>query len=129
MNGIPVSNKIDTAAQCNVITLVILSKFDPEPNLYPVNVKLSTYNNSKIPVFGKSSLTLKHKKDNFDVSFIVVDSKSAPILGLSTSESLNLMKRISTVKVSDEQFFLRFIIVLELIKILTILKTRIIYAL
>ena len=112
MNGIPVSNKIDTAAQCNVITLAILSKFDPEPNLYPVNVKLSTYSNSKIPIFGKSSLTLKHKKDNFDVSFIAVDSKSAPILGLS-SESLNLIKRISTVKVSDEQFFLRFIIVLE----------------
>ena len=40
--------------------------------------------------------------DHFDVSFIVVDSKSIPILGLSTSESLNLIKRISTVNVYDE---------------------------
>ena len=53
-------------------------------------------------------LTLKHKKDHFDVSFIVVDSKSVPILGLATSESLNLTKRISAVNVSDEQFLSGF---------------------
>ena len=44
---------------------------------------------------------------HFDVSFIVVDSKSVPILGLATSESLNIIKRISAVNISDEQFFVR----------------------
>ena len=58
-NGIPVSYKIDTGAQCNVIPLTILKKFDPEPDLCPVNIKLSAYNNSTIPVLGKCSLTLK----------------------------------------------------------------------
>ena len=85
-----------------------MKKFDPEPDLCPVNIKLSAYNNSKIPVLGKCSLTLKHKKDHFDVSFIVVDSKSVPILGLATSESLNLIKRISAINVSDEQFLSEF---------------------
>ena len=66
--------------------------------------KLSACNNSKIPVLGKCSLTLKHKKDHFDVSFIVVNSKFMPILGLATCECLNLIKRISAVNVSDEQF-------------------------
>ena len=47
-------------------------------------------------------------KINFDVSFIVVDSKSVPVLGLATSESLNLIKRISAVNVSDEQFLSEF---------------------
>ena len=93
-NGIPVSYKIDTGAQCNVIPLTILKKFDPEPDLCPVNIKLSAYNNSKIPVLGKCSLNLKHKKDHFDVLLIVVDSKSVVILGLATSESLNLIKRM-----------------------------------
>ena len=41
-----------------------------------------------------------HKKDHLDVLFIAVDSKSAPILGLSTSESLNLIKHISAIKAS-----------------------------
>ena len=93
MNGIPVSDKIDTGAQCNVTPLKILKSFDPEPDLCPLNVKLSAYNNSKFPVLEKCSLTLKHKKDHFDVSFIVVNSKSVPILGLAASESLNLICR------------------------------------
>ena len=88
--------------------MTILKKFDTEPDLCPVKIKLSAYNNSKIPVLGECSLTLKHKKDHFDVSFIVVDSKSVPILGLATSESLNLIKRISTINVSDEQFLSEF---------------------
>ena len=54
------------------------------------------------------SLTLKHKNNHFDVLFIVVDSKSIPILGLSNSESLNLIKHISAVNASDEQFLSEF---------------------
>ena len=81
-----------------------MKKFDPELYLCPVNIKLSAYNNFKIPVLGGCSLTLKHKKDSFDVSFIVVNSKSVLILGLATSENLNLIKRISAINVSDEQF-------------------------
>ena len=98
---IPVSYKIDTRAQCNVIPLKVLKKFDSEPDLCPVKIKLSAYINSKIPILGKSSLTLKQKKDDFDVSFIVINSKYVPILGLSTCKSLNLIKRISAVNVSD----------------------------
>ena len=105
-NGISVSYKIDTGDQCNAIPLTILKKFDPEPDLYLVNIKLSAYNNSKILVLGKYSITtLKHKKDHFDVSFIVVDSISVPILGLATSKSLNLIKCISAV---NEQFLSEF---------------------
>ena len=70
--------------------------------------KVTAYNNSKISVLGKCSLTLKHNKDHFDVSFIVVDSKSVPILGLATSESLNVIKRNSAVNVNDERFLSEF---------------------
>ena len=66
-----------------------MKKFDPEPDLCPANMKISAHNNSKISVIGKCSLTPKHKKDHFDVSFIAVDSKSVPILGLATSENLS----------------------------------------
>ena len=72
-----------------------------------MHIKLSAYN-SKIPILGESSLTLKHKEDHFDVSFIVVDSKSMSILGLATSESLNLIKYISAINVSGEQFLSEF---------------------
>ena len=43
------------------------------------------------------------------VSFIVVDSKSVPILGLATSESIILIKCISAVNLlSDKQFLSEF---------------------
>ena len=74
-----------------------------------MKIKLSAYNNSKILVLGKCSFTIKHKKGHYcDVSFIVVDSKSVPVLGLATSESLNLIKRISVVNVSHKQFLFEF---------------------
>ena len=106
-NGIPASYKIATRAQCNVNPWTILKKFDPEPNLCPVNIKLSAYN-SKVPIIEKCSLTLKHKKDHFDVLFIVVNSKAVAILGLATSENLNLIQCISAVNISDEQFLSEF---------------------
>ena len=68
-NGIPVSYKM--IAELNVT--LFLSHFWKSlilnPDLCPVNTKLPAYNNSKIPVLGKWSLTLMHKKDHFDVSF------------------------------------------------------------
>ena len=39
-NGIPVSYLIYTGAQCNVIPLTFLKKFDAEPDLYPMNMKV-----------------------------------------------------------------------------------------
>ena len=67
--------------------MTILKKFDPEHNLCPVSIKLPTFNNSKIPI-----LTLTHKKNHFDISFILVDSKSIPILRLSTSDKMYFCK-------------------------------------
>ena len=86
--------------------MTILKKFDPEPDLCPLNIKLSTYDNSKIPSLEKCLLSQKHKKDHFDVSFIVFDS--LVVIGLATSESLNLIKHISAVNVRDEQFLSEF---------------------
>ena len=83
-------------------------KFYTKPDLCPMNIKLSAYNNSKIPEPWKCSLTLKHKKIHFDVSFIVVDWKHLPILRLASTESLNLIKDVSAVNASDEQFLCNF---------------------
>ena len=93
-NGTPISYKIDTGAQCNVTFVESLENISPKPDRQPVNVKLFTYNGSKIPVVGKCSLTLDHKSNYFKVKFFVVDSDSVPILGLKTSKHLQLIKRI-----------------------------------
>ena len=69
---------------------------------------MSTYNGSKIPVVGKYPLTLAHKNNSFKVSFIVVDSHSVPILGLKTSEHLQLTKRICRIETNSKTIFSEF---------------------
>ena len=69
---------------------------------------MSTYNGSKIPVVGKCQWTLAHTNNSFKVSFIVVDSDSAPILGLKTSKHLQLIKRICRIETNKEMFFSEF---------------------
>ena len=73
-----------------------------------MNLKLSAYNNLEIPVVSKCSLTLEHKNELFNVSFLVVDTKSVPILGLESCENLKLMKRISSVELKEISFLSEF---------------------
>ena len=90
--------KIDTGAQYDVVSLRIYQKLNPHPDLYPVNLKLAAYNSSEVVVISKCLLTVEHKNELFNVSFVVVDTKSVPILGLEMCENLNLIKRICGVK-------------------------------
>ena len=69
LNEISVWYKIYTRAQCNAIPLTILKRFDFEYDLYPLNIKLFSYNNFKIPALRKCSLTPRHKKTIFIFCF------------------------------------------------------------
>ena len=69
-----------------------------------MNLKLFTYNNSKIPVIGKCSLTPEHKNKLFNVSVLVVDTKSIPILGLESCRNLKLIKRSCSIKSKENLF-------------------------
>ena len=62
-NVTSISYNIDTGVQCNIILVESLESISPKPGLQSVNVKSSAYNGSKIPVVGKSSLTLAHKNN------------------------------------------------------------------
>ena len=97
-NGTPISYKIDTSTQCNVIPVEGLENILPKPDLQPVNIKLPTYKGSKIPVVGNS----------FKVSFTVVDSDSVPILRLKTRQDLQLIQRICRIEINCEIFFSEF---------------------
>ena len=100
--------KIDTGAQCNVVPLKIYQKLNPQPDLHSVKLKLPAYNNSEIPVIGKCSLTLEHKNEIFNLSFLVVDTKSVPILGLESWENLKFIKRICSVESKENSFLSEF---------------------
>ena len=94
INNISVKFKLDSGAQVNVIPRSIYKKLQPRPKLRETKLRLTAYNNTTIPIYGKCIATLKHQGTNFNTLFTVVDDNYSPILGLKTSEHLNLIKRI-----------------------------------
>ena len=65
-------------------------------------MRLSAYNGTEIPVAGKCITSIKHKSQTVNVLFTVVETDSVPILGLNTSEKLNLIKRIYKISGSSQ---------------------------
>eukprot|EP00112_Aurelia_sp_Birch-Aquarium-sp1_P026264 Seg921.2 transcript_id=Seg921.2/GoldUCD/mRNA.D3Y31 product="hypothetical protein" protein_id=Seg921.2/GoldUCD/D3Y31 len=102
MNGNNTLFKIDTGAQCNVIPKNLLKKLSPCPKLKPATVKLSAYNGTEIPVAGRCIASIKHKSQTVNVLFVVVETDSVPIIGLNTSEKLNLIKQIYKINGSSQ---------------------------
>ena len=100
-NGSQIRYKMDTGAQANVLPLSIYNQLNIRPILTETNVKLSAYNGESIPAVGQCELNLKNKNENYQVTFIVTDSKSPPLLGLQTCEQLNIIKRIWAVNTSE----------------------------
>ena len=94
MNGAITVVTIDTRAQCNIIPQAPLKNLSPRPMLKSTTMKLSAYNGTEIPVAGKCITSIKLKNQKVHVLFIVVDADSVPILGLNTSEKLNLIKGV-----------------------------------
>ena len=93
--------KIDTGAQVNVLPKHIYNKLVPRPKIKTTSTKLSAYNGSTIPVHGKCLIPLTHKGQQHHLLFIIVNSETTPIIGLDTSERLNLIKRVYKVTESS----------------------------
>lgn len=90
--------KLDTGAECNVISKSDLLKIFPKAILKKSNVKLRAYNESLIPTCGKTILPITRHGKTYHVLFIVVEEELAPILGLNTVEHMDLIRRVEKVK-------------------------------
>ena len=116
-NNESIKYKIGTGAQVNVLPRHLFKKLSPPPKLKSTPIKLSAYNGSNIPVHGKRILPVNHRGKKFHVLFVVVDSNNTdntvPIIGLKTSERLNLVRRVFKVNTSeledDAEFFVDYI--------------------
>ena len=93
--------KIDTRAQVNVLPKHIYNKLLPRPKIKTMSTKLSAYNGSTIPVHGKCLIPLTHKGHQDHLLFIIVNSETTLIIGLATSERLNLIRRVYKVTESS----------------------------
>lgn len=88
--------KIDSGAQANIINQSIIDFLGVDKNnLIQTSSLLTSYTGQKLDVLGKISLKTTHKNVSQMIDYFVVNSKKSQcILGLSSSISLNLIKKI-----------------------------------
>ena len=98
VSNINIEFKLDTGAECNVISKSKVLQVKPQPTIKKSNVRLRAYNESIIPTCGKTILPITRHGRKFNVLFIVVEEELAPILGLNTIESMDLIRRVDKVK-------------------------------
>ena len=98
INKCSIQFKIDTGAQCNILPESIFLHLRPRPKIHSSKAKLTAYNGSDIPVKGTFVANVEYKNNlPVPVMFVIADTISTPILGLPTSEKLNLIKRVMVV--------------------------------
>ena len=100
-----VTYKIDTGTQANVIPLATFKRLLKPAKLQKTKCTLTAYNQTPIDVAGQCVLRIKHCNGTTPTLFIVTEGNTSPILGLKTSNDLNLIRRINEVnksKIMDE---------------------------
>ena len=101
--GMEIEFKIDTGSEVNIIPNKDYQKLSPKPQLIKTAVTLNAYNNTAVPVRGKCVCYVNHAKKKLPILFIVTDDNLSPIIGLSTSEKLGLIRRVYNVNRSTDK--------------------------
>lgn len=98
VNGNDVNFKLDTGAQVNVIPRSELLKWKQKPLVRKTKQPVLDYSDNLIPILGECSLTCQTSKVTKELKFVVtITLESSPILGLSSCETLGLIKRVYNV--------------------------------
>lgn len=94
--------KIDSGTQCNVMQYEKYTTWKIKAPIEKANTKLSNYNGSKIEVIGKCKIHCVNRlqtNNRFLISVVKSTINAPVILELQTIQSMNLVRRIDTVKI------------------------------
>lgn len=94
IQGTLVTQRIDTGAQANLISMTEISAMKPKPNIIKKRVPLKDYNGKNVESNGQCRLTVTIKHKDYDVLFNVVSEGRESLLGGMTSKRLNVVERV-----------------------------------
>ncbi|XP_063821414.1 uncharacterized protein LOC135071571 [Ostrinia nubilalis] len=100
INKLLIDFKVDSGAQCNVLSEKQFLKLGKCSSLQKTNVRITSFTNGKVPIIGKCVLTCQYKTESYPIEFYIVKSDCYNLLGLETSEVLGLIKRVDEVNKS-----------------------------
>lgn len=102
VNNKKLKMKLDSAAQCNVLSTATLNSVDLKLK-EPITKQLIAFGGSKIKVRGEILVKCIVRNKEVNLKFRVVDDFSGfePILGKSTCEKLKLILRVNELKIKN----------------------------
>ncbi len=93
--------KIDTGAQCNMLSMRTFKSLGLTQKLQPSDICIKAYGGSKLKGEGQITLDVKCKNRNYSTNFQVIDYPVPNILGANESEIIGMVRRVFAV-VEDE---------------------------
>ena len=90
LSGKKVSCKIDTGAECNVISKKVLDSIEENYQLCPNRVVVKAYGGKELPILGTTYLVCELYGTKIKAKFHVVPFNAATVISLDTSVKLNL---------------------------------------
>lgn len=94
VNNVPVKFQLDTGAKCNVMSLATVKATCSEPKIRRKDVPLKSYSGHLIKPMGITSLTCRHRDQDFQVDFYIVREDVQAILGAKTCQEMKMVQRI-----------------------------------
>ena len=88
--------KLDTGAQCNVISKKTYDQISKRP-LLKSKTKLVTFSGHKLKACGKASMVCEYKQKLNVVEFEVVQQNVPSVLGLKTCKEMKLVQRVDSI--------------------------------
>ena len=98
INNTLVAFKVDTGAQCNIISINELKKLklDKLP-LKKANTVIKSFTNNIVPVLGQCKLECNYNGEKFDIPFFVIESNKPNLSGLSACIELGLVSCVNSI--------------------------------
>ena len=99
--------KLDTGAQCNVISKHRYSQVSREP-LRTSHARLIAFGGTQLHTCGKTTIICQHKGRSYDIEFEVVDQNVPSILGLKGCIKMNLIQQVDAIQVHAQNIFSKY---------------------
>ena len=96
-----VNRKLDTGAQCNVLSYHVYKQISHKP-LKASKSRLVSYSGHRLNTVGKVTLLVSTKDKYIALEFEIVKDKSMPILGLKACLELNLISKLYSLNLNSK---------------------------
>ena len=100
VEGHSIKFKVDTGSQVNILPLNVYKNLKVKDTLTKCTTRLTSYSGENLRVKGRSCLSCQNKL----IDFYIVDTTQHPILGLSASQELGIVKIVLNINSSTYQF-------------------------